>query len=410
MTTRAPCPLPAIRLSYTYHSHRELEKHPVSQLPSFPPRISARTYAERIEAARASLIASGLDALLVSAGDSLRYFTGLTWGGTERLVVVVIPAFGAAYMICPHFELGSLAESIKLQLDVRSWEEDASPFLLAMDGFADRSHVALDRDLTLRIAASLRNARPGITFTDDPGIVDTLRACKSAEEIALIRHAMAITLQVQKDAWEFLRPGVRASEVIRFIDTRHRALGADNGSWFCAVQFGPATAFPHGLPGDQLLAENDLVLVDTGCCLDGYHSDITRTYAFGTPDPEHERIWVIEKEAQLAAFDAARPGVPCEAVDGAARAVLEKHDLGPGYTLPGLPHRTGHGIGLSIHEFPYLVRGNTTPLDSGNCCSNEPMIVVPGRFGIRLEDHFHITPTGARWFTEPSHSITKPFD
>lgn len=380
----------------------------MNSVPS-PPRIDARAYTARISKAQAALSASGHDALIVCAGDSLRYFTGIPWSATERLVALIIPATGAAWIICPHFELGSLQESVKLPLEILCWEEDESPFPPALENIRSGGSVALDYDITLRVAAGFRVARPDITFDTDPGIVEELRSCKSSTEIALIQHAMAITLRVQQDAWAELRSGIKASEVIRFIDERHRAYGADNGSWFCAVQFGHATAFPHGIPGDQVLQQNDLVLIDTGCLVDGYHSDITRTYAFGTPDPEQARIWAIEKEAQCAAFSAAQPGAPCEAVDHAARIVLERHGLGPGYALPGLPHRTGHGIGLSIHEAPYLVKGNQTTLSVGHCCSNEPMIVVPGQFGVRLEDHFYITADGPRWFTEPAHSITRPF-
>jgi Xaa-Pro dipeptidase len=189
----------------------------------------------------------------------------------------------------------------------------------------------------------------------------------------------------------------------------HRACGADNGSTFCAVQFGVASAYPHGVPGEQSLADGDLLLIDTGCQIDGYHSDITRTYVFGAPSAEHRRIWAIEHEAQAAAFAAVKPGVPCEAIDQVAREVLQRHGLGPDYALPGLPHRTGHGIGLSIHEGPYLVRGDTTPLAVGMCFSNEPMIVLPDQFGVRLEDHFHVTPNGAAWFTTPSAAIDRPF-
>ncbi|MCH4022065.1 MAG: Xaa-Pro peptidase family protein [Acetobacter sp.] len=381
----------------------------MSPLSAPPPSISAETHALRIAQAQKELALKEYAALVVNAGDSLRYFTGLPWSATERLVALVIPAVGSARMVCPRFELGSLIESAKLQLDTILWEEDESPFLHAVKDIPDDCAVALDRDISLRSAEGFRLARPGIRFNADPGIIDHMRACKTGQEIALIQHAMNITIRVIQEVWAALRPGMRASEVIRLIDERHRAYGADNGSWFCAVQFGHATAFPHGIPGDQELQENDLVLIDTGCCINGYHSDITRTFAFGTPDPEHERIWNIEKQAQLAAFAAAQPGIPCEAVDQAARTVLENHGLGPDYKLPGLPHRTGHGVGLSIHEFPYVVRGNNAPLETGNCCSNEPMIVVPSRFGIRLEDHFYITPEGPRWFTEPAHTITQPF-
>jgi len=223
-----------------------------------------------------------------------------------------------------------------------------------------------------------------------------------------MRQAKAMTLEVHRRAARILAPGIRASTVKRFIDDAHRALGAA-GSTFCAVQFGTATAYPHGLPGDQQLDEGALVLIDIGCTVDGYHSDITRTYAFGRVADDIRALWDLEKEAQAAAFDAVEPGAPCESVDAAARRVLERAGLGPDYRLPGLPHRTGHGIGLAIHEPAYLVRGDRTPLAPGMCFSNEPMIVVPERFGIRLEDHMYVTETGAAWFTEPQHSLDRPF-
>jgi Xaa-Pro dipeptidase len=221
-------------------------------------------------------------------------------------------------------------------------------------------------------------------------------------------QAKAMTLEVQRRAARILAPGIRASAVREFIDAAHKAIGSA-GSTFCIVQFGASTAFPHGLPKDDVLAEGDMVLIDTGCAVQGYNSDITRSYVFGSPSTEQKYIWAIEQEAQWAAFDAVRPGTSCESIDSVARAVLERNGLGPGYRLPGLPHRTGHGIGLSIHEAPYLVPGDRTELRAGMCFSDEPMIVMPGRFGVRLEDHFHVTETGAAWFTEPSPAIDRPF-
>lgn len=206
-----------------------------------------------------------------------------------------------------------------------------------------------------------------------------------------------------------LRPGMRASEVARYIDSQHRALGADGGSTFCIVSFGEATSLPHGAEGDPMLKEGELILIDTGCRMDGYHSDITRTYMLDAPTAEIQRAWEVEQEAQAAAFAAAEIGASCESVDQAARAAAMAHGFGPGYRLPGIPHRTGHGIGLEIHESPNLVRGDTTALDAGMCFSNEPMIVCPGKFGIRLEDHFYMTEAGPRWFTPPQHSLTDPF-
>lgn len=370
------------------------------------PVIGAGERSDRLARARALTAEQGADALLVTAGASLRYFAGVGWSPTERLVALLLPVDGEPIVICPAFERGSLLAELEIAADLRLWEEDEDPHALVVQALPAGATLALDPLLPY---AAARRLGTRLTLQDGATIIDALRMIKSPAELALMTQAKAMTLEVQRRAARILAPGIRASEVKRFIDDAHRALGAP-GSTFCAVQFGTATAFPHGLPGDQLLAEDQLVLVDTGCAIHGYQSDITRTYAFGRVDDDIRATWALEKEAQAAAFAAVRPGVPCEAVDAAARRVLEGAGLGPDYRLPGLPHRTGHGIGLSIHEPAYLVRGDTTPLAPGMCFSNEPMIVVPDRYGIRLEDHFHVTADGAAWFTEPQLSIDRPFD
>jgi Xaa-Pro dipeptidase len=369
------------------------------------PGITLAEREDRLARARAGLAAIGADALLVNAGPSLRYFTGVSWGTTERLVALLLPAVGRPIMICPTFELGSLQAELVIDADIRLWEEDESPIELVADALAPNAVLAIDPLLNFGAARQLGEKRRTV---DAAPIIDGLRMRKSAAELALMQQAKNMTLQVHRLAASILQPGIRASEVKRFIDSAHRAMGT-GGSTFCAVQFGRATAFPHGLPGDQQLEENQLVLIDTGTTVEGYHSDITRTYAFGKVSDEVRGLWNLEKEAQAAAFASVQPGNPCESVDAAARAVLEKAGLGPDYRLPGLPHRTGHGIGLAIHEPCYLVRGDRTPLAPGMCFSNEPMIVVPDRFGIRLEDHFFVTETGAQWFTEPQPALDRPF-
>jgi Xaa-Pro dipeptidase len=380
----------------------------LAALAPWPDPAPAITVAERegrIAAARAAMAAAGIDALLVNAGPSLRYFTGVTWGATERLVALLLPVSGTPILICPAFELGSLEAELVVAADIRLWQEDESPTRLVHDALAPGATLALDPLLPFATAERLRG---GLSLVDGAPVIDGLRRIKSPAEIALMGQAMAMTLVVHASAARILAPGIRASTVRRFIDDAHRALGA-TGSTFCAVQFGRATAFPHGLPGDQVLEEDQLVLVDTGCLVDGYHSDLTRTYAFGEVGAAVRETWALEQAAQAAAFAAVRPGATCESIDAAARAVLERGGLGPGYRLPGLPHRTGHGIGLAIHEPAYLVRGDTTILEPGMCFSNEPMIVVPDRYGVRLEDHFHVTDTGAAWFTPPQPSIDRPF-
>ena len=374
--------------------------------PNRVPPIAPAEYAARLERARALTAAAGAGALLVHTGASLRYFTGVPWGASERMVALLLPVAGEPVMICPRFERGSLEADLTIVADLRLWEEDEDPIALVADAARGCGLLAVDPLMPFAWTEKLRAT--GAALIDAACVIDSCRMIKSAAELAYLGEAKAMTLEVQRRAAAILRPGIAASEVIRFIDAAHHAIGG-GGSFFCAVQFGSATAFPHGLPGDQRLAENELVLVDTGCRVHGYHSDITRTYAFGQVSQEIRDIWDIEHAAQAAAFAAAAPGIPCAAIDDAARAVLVRAGLGPDYRLPGLSHRTGHGIGLSIHEPPNLVRGDRTPLAPGMCFSNEPMIVVPDRFGIRLEDHFHITQTAAAWFTEPQPSIDRPF-
>jgi Xaa-Pro dipeptidase len=371
------------------------------------PAITAQERAARLERARALTAALGADALLVQAGASLRYFTGVPWSPSERMVALLLPVAGPPKLVCPAFERGTLEAELAIAADLLLWEEDEDPIALVADALPAGATLALDPLLFFGWARKLEGA--GVATVDGAPAIDGCRLIKSPAELALLRQAKQMTLVVQAAAARILAPGIRESEVVRFIDDAHRAIGG-GGSTFCIVQFGQATAYPHGLPGDRALAEGDVVLVDTGCRVEGYHSDITRTYAFGPVADEVRAIWAIEHAAQAAAFAAVAPGVPCEAIDAAARDVLVREGLGPDYRLPGLPHRTGHGIGLSIHEPAYLVRGDTTPLAPGMCFSNEPMIVVPGRFGIRLEDHFYVTDAGAAWFTPPQPSIDRPFD
>ena len=373
--------------------------------------IGSHERQHRLEHARRLMHERGHDALLVTAGASLRYFTGIPWGPSERLVALLLPLRGEPRLICPAFEEGSLKAELQIPAQLRLWEEHENPQALVARLLAEMgaARLALDPAASFLVYERLSIALANRTIVDASPIIDGCRMCKSPAELALMLQATAMTLQVHRLAAGLIHEGISTGELKRFIDEAHRALGADGGSTFCIVQFGHATAYPHGIPGEQYLRENELVLIDTGCSVGGYQSDITRSYIFGTPTAEQARIWDLERAAQQAAFDAVRPGVRCSEVDAAARRVLEAGGLGPGYRLPGLPHRTGHGCGLSIHETPYLVRGDETELAPGMCCSDEPMIVVPERFGIRLEDHFHVTETGAAWFTQPSPAIDQPF-
>lgn len=362
----------------------------------------------RIARLCAAMDEARLDAIVIGPTKSLRYFTGLSWSPSERFTGAILHRDGRIEYVCPGFERTKIAASVGMPGDILTWEEEESPYRLIAGRIATSGRVGLDDQVALFTYLGLARAMGAERIADAGPLINRLRRSKSAAEIALMTRAKAITLEVQRRAWKSLTKGVRASEVEAFIDREHRALGG-SGNTFCIVSFGSDTALPHGGETDRALADGDAVLIDTGCEIDGYNSDITRSYVFGEPAARMREVWRLEKEAQAAAFEAAKLDAPCEGVDAAARAVIAKAGLGPDYRLPGLPHRTGHGIGLDIHEAPNLVRGDATPLAPGMCFSNEPMIVIPDAFGVRLEDHFHMTEAGPRWFTPPSHSIDAPF-
>ena len=350
----------------------------------------------------------GIGAVLIGPTASLRYFTGVNWHPSERFTGALIHADGRIEYITPAFERDKVAAVIGIEGDIFTWQEEESPYRLIADRHGNKTRIAVDESVALFTWLGLRGVLDDARLNGGGALINRLRRRKTGSELALMQYAKDITLEVQRRAWKSLKAGVRASEVEAFIDREHRALGG-SGNTFCIVSFGEDTSLPHGGETDRALADGDVVLIDTGTSVDGYNSDITRSYVFGEPSKEVRQVWEAEKRAQAAAFDAAKIGTPCESVDYAARASMGQEGFGPDYHLPGLPHRTGHGIGLEVHEAPNLVRGDRTPLETGMCFSNEPMIVVPGEFGIRLEDHFYMTDSGARWFTEPSFSLDEPF-
>ncbi|EKY30774.1 peptidase, M24 family [Brevundimonas diminuta 470-4] len=380
-------------------------------LPPSAPPITVAERQDRIAALAARLKAEGLAALLVGPTASLRYYTGLDWHPSERLTGALIHADGRVQYICPRFELDKVAglTAGAVAGDILTWEEEESPYALAAASLPEGGVLAIDDQAAAFIWLGLSRVLGADRVTDGGPLIVAQRSIKSAAEIALLTRAKAITLEVQRRTRHWLKAGVRTSEVKAFIDAEHRALGGEGGSWFCLVSFGDDTCLPHGGEGDRALAADDVVLIDTGTLVDGYHSDITRTYVFGRPSDDFRHVWAHEKEAQARAFAAAAVGATCASIDAAARDYLTGLGYGPDYRLPGLPHRTGHGIGLDIHEAPNLVRGDATPLAPGMCFSNEPMLVIPGRYGVRLEDHFYMTEEGPVWFTEPSHSLDDPF-
>jgi Xaa-Pro dipeptidase len=375
--------------------------------------ITLAEYQQRIKKAQHLMQQQGIDALYLNAGTNLSYFTGTVWYASERLVGALLPAKGDLIYISPVFEIPTLAGFQVVQGEVLGWHEHENPYQLLLDGLKQccskpQAVLALDDSSAFFIFEGLRQTNPLQQIVSGKTITQGCRAEKSASELAIMQRAMDMTLAVHKAVASMLYEGISTAEVEAFIDEAHRKVGA-SGSYFCIVLFGPDSAYPHGVKTPKNLEKGDMVLIDTGCRLLGYVSDITRSYVFGEPTARQREIWSIEKAAQAAAFAAAKLGLACGLVDVAAREVLESYGLGPDYALPGLPHRTGHGIGMDIHEGPYLVRNERTPLSVGMCFSNEPMICVPGEFGVRLEDHFYMTASGPRWFTEPAVSIEQPF-
>jgi Xaa-Pro aminopeptidase len=365
----------------------------------------------RIAKAQRLMAEQHLDAIYLEGGSSLFYFTGVRWGLSERPFVAVIPARGDLAWVCPAFEEARAHELITFGTDVRTWQEDESPYRLVAQILKDRGaatgRVGVEERLRFFVFNGVKQEAPAIDYVSADPITAGCRMIKSPAEIALMQRANDMTLAAYKAGFTTLREGMSQNDLRNHILAAYRALGAQGA--VVAVSFGKYSAFPHGSIAPQSLREGDVIQVDDGCSVDGYQSDITRTTVLGKPTKRQIDVWNLEKKAQAAAFAAAKPGAPCEAVDAAARKVITDAGFGPGYKVPGLPHRTGHGIGLDGHEWTNFVRGNRTPLEPGMCFSDEPMIAIYGEFGIRLEDCLHITETGAKFFTQPSPAIDQPF-
>jgi Xaa-Pro dipeptidase len=379
--------------------------------------ITVDEHLSRIARAQEFMRGQGIAALYLNAGSNLTYFSGTKWNPSERMVGAVLPATGDLVYIAPAFEENTIRQFMVVQGGIRCWDEHENPAatlrrlleeLGISAGGAAMPQLYIDESTPLFLFEAIRAATPGYELLSAYPVTSHCRMRKSRAELDLIQCAMDMTMAVHVAAASILHEGITSAEVEEFIHAAHKRVGA-SGSYFCIVLFGEATSYPHGVNYVQTLKRGDTVLIDTGCKVHNYISDITRTYVFGEPSERQRFVWNAEKQAQRAAFEAARLGVPCEEVDKAARRSLESNGFGPGYSLPGLPHRTGHGIGLDIHEGPYLVGGEVRSLEPGMCFSNEPMICVPGEFGVRLEDHFYMTETGPRWFTEPAVSLDDPF-
>jgi Xaa-Pro dipeptidase len=364
----------------------------------------------RIENARRLMRANRIDAIYIEPGSTMFYYTGMRWGTSERMLAMVIPVGGEIAWVCPKFEEERARELIKIGNDIRTWEEDESPYQRVAEIFRDRGvrtgRVGIEERVRFFLFDGIRQAAPRLQFVSATPVTAGGRMFKSPAEIALMQRANDITIVAYKATVDSMREGMTQDEFSGNCASAFRALGVQGGV-FCS--FGKYTAFPHGSSTPQKLKEGDVVLMDGGCGVDGYQSDITRTFVFGKATQRQRDIWNLERRSQDAGFAAAKVGAPCEAVDAAARKVITDAGFGPDYKVPGLPHRTGHGIGLEGHEWTNFVRGNKTPIQPGMCFSDEPTIVIYGEFGIRLEDCLYITPEGPKFFTKQSPSIDEPF-
>jgi Xaa-Pro dipeptidase len=377
-----------------------------------PPPIARAERLARIAKARSLMKQHGIGAIIVEPGASLDYFTGVKWWRSERLTGVVIPVEGEAIIVTPFFERPSVAESLEIPAEIRTWNEDEEPLKLVADFLKERGIVAdaigFEETNRFFILDRLQQQLPGARVVSANPVVRGCRMIKSPAEIALMQAAAEIMAASLRYAGERAREGMTPAEIDALIAAANKTLGTQYDGGLALI--GEASAYPHGSHKPQVVKRGDIVLLDCTCSLHGYQADITRTFVFGAdPTPEQRKVWDQVHRGQQIAIAAAKLGVPAGSVDDAVRRTYESWGYGPGYKLPGLSHRTGHGIGMEVHEPVNLVHGETTPLAPGMCFSDEPGIYIPGKFGVRLEDCFHMTEAGPKFFTDPPPSIDQPF-
>jgi Xaa-Pro dipeptidase len=367
----------------------------------------------RIELARELMKQYGMDAILITTGASLHYFTGMEWWQSERLFAYVLPQSAAPFIVCPHFERERLND-LYPRLPEREttitylWEESEDPYTILKRGLEEYNittgTIGIEEHVQYAFVSSIAHAAPAIKFVSATPVTAGCRSLKSPAEIALMRLANSITFDVYKAVYLSCAPGDTNRKFEELVDKAYARCGVRGE---VSINVGIYSAVPHGNDASQVIHEGEMVLIDDGCIVDGYQSDITRAFVYGTPSDFQREIFRIVQNAQSAALAAARPGVEMQAIDAAARKVIVDANYGPGFDF--FSHRLGHGIGLDMHEWPYLVGGNTQKLVAGMTFSNEPGIYLRGNFGIRLEDDMLITETGAELFTTQSPSLQDPF-
>jgi Xaa-Pro dipeptidase len=367
----------------------------------------------RQEKARRLMEANDLGAILLMEGTSLNYFTGIRWWGGERMFAMILPAKGAAFYVCPAFEEGRAHEQISHApegegADVRIWQEDESPYQRIAQGLKDREisggKIGIEETVRSVFVEGVGKAAPQARLTSGTPVTAGCRMVKSASELDLMRLASKVTLTAYEAVYRSLKDGMTHRDVGGLVEAAHEKLGFPGDA---LVEVGEYSAFPHGSAQAQVIHEGVPILIDGGCKVEGYESDITRMLVIGKPPEKTKKVFDIVHRAQSTALATARPGLECGAVDAAARKVITDAGYGPDYRF--FTHRVGHGIGMDGHEWPYLVRGNPTKLMANMTFSDEPGIYIRGEFGIRLEDDMHITENGAELFTPQSPSLEEPF-
>ncbi|HEY8434545.1 MAG TPA: Xaa-Pro peptidase family protein [Sphingomicrobium sp.] len=378
---------------------------------ALPPPISTAERMQRLARARQLMQQNGIGSLIVESGSSLDYLTGVQWHRSERLTAAVIPATGDPIIVTPFFEMPSVKETLAVPAEIRTWNEDEDPLKLVADFLRERGvatePVAFEETDRYFIVDRLAAQLPAMKQMSAHSVVRALRLIKSPAELALMQTANDITMRAMLHAGEAVRAGMTPADFGSAIDAATSSLGGSPE--FSLVLIDEAAAQPHGSNKPQVVKPGSTILFDCGCTVHGYQSDISRTFVFGSPSAEQRKVWDQVHEGQQIAIRAAKMGVPVGTIDDAVRAAYESWGYGPGYKLPGLPHRTGHGIGMDGHEPAYLVHGDMTPLAAGMCFSDEPGIYIPGKFGVRLEDCWHMTEAGPKFFTQPPPSIDRPF-
>jgi len=349
---------------------------------------------------RMSEVKPAFDALVIGPGSSLYYFTGIRWGLSERLLALVLPRSGEPILICPAFEESRMRESLRFPLDVHLWQEDESPSQLIASTLAAgkirSGRIAIEEALPFMFYDYLRAAASSFTFLSADPVTVPLRSRKSAQELEFQRLACEATCNVYREVFASLKEGMAQEEIAALISAGYSKM---NLRGYALVLIGASAALPHGSRQTQKLKEGDVILIDGGCTVEGYESDVSRTGVLGKPNEKIQRVFEIVRKAQDAALDAARAGKLSGSVDDAARNVITAAGYGPGYKF--FTHRLGHGIGLDGHEHPYLVRASTTVLEPDMTFSNEPGIYIPNEFGLRCEDVMAISPDGPAQLLTP---------